>query len=216
MIKDALTASPPRPIHMIMEHAYSYSQYFGYSFNTIGYVCDGYKTVSGTDYMHINWGLGGLLNSGSFNNGYYRIVDGFQFPGYDKAYFGIEPDSANVAVSIAPMLGWGLVYNSDGNSFESERFPKGNTITLHAEPLNGMHFEKWSKNGVTVSTIPELTFKVESDVTYTAEFAKNQFNVTAEVIPAEGGTVIGTGTYYYNEQCQLQALPNPGYAFEGW
>ena len=206
MIKDALTASPPRPIHVIMEHAYMYTQYIGYSFETIGYVCDGYKNTLGNDYIHINWGTDRLVNSGSFNEGYFRI-DGFQFPGYDKAYFGIEPDSANITVT--KNHDWGTVTNGG-------RFPKGDLITLQAVPYNGSHFNRWLKNGTFISHSPELTVKVDADATYTAEFDPDQIHVTVVVDPVDGGTATGTGIYSYNTECHYHAEPNIGYSFMGW
>jgi len=206
MIRDALTATPPRPIHVIMEHAYMYTQYIGYSFETIGYVCDGYKNTLGNDYIHINWGTDRLVNSGSFNEGYFRI-DGFQFPGYDKAYFGIEPDSANI--TITKNHDWGTV--TSGGCF-----PKGDLITLQAVPYNGRHFSRWTKNGTFVSSSPEFTVKVDADATYTAEFDPDQIHVTVVVEPDDGGTATGTGIYSYDTECHFHAEPNVGYAFLGW
>ena len=213
MIKDALTASPARPIHVIMRHAYMYTQYIGTSYETIGYVCDGYRTALGNEYIHVNWGTGGLLNSGSFNSGYFRIDGGFQDEGFDKAYFGIEPDSANIAAN-ASLFSWGTVTGAG-------KYPKGNTITLHAVPKDGTHFYRWTRydsygNAIQVSTSPDLTIKVDHDETYTAEFERDQYNINAFVTPEAGGTITGTGVYNYGTECRLIATPNLGYAFVGW
>ena len=209
MIKNALTASPPRPILMIMEQPYSYSPYFGYAIRSIGYVCDGYQTLLETEYIHVNWGTGGLVNSGSFNIGIFEMNSNL----YDKAYFGIEPDSANIAVNVS-LPSWGTVTGAG-------RYPKGNTITLHAVPNDGRHFHRWTRfdsygNTIQVSTSPDLTIKVDHDETYTAEFERDQYNINAFVTPEAGGTITGTGVYNYGTECRLIATPNLGYAFVGW
>ena len=212
MIKDALTASPPRPILMIMEQPYSYSPYFGYAIRSIGYVCDGYQTLFGTEYIHVNWGTGGLVNSGSFDVGYYQINSNM----YDKAYFGIEPDSANVTTTVGPYY-YGTVTGGG-------RLPKGSTCTIKAVPYNGFVFDRWTRefmvgnqvNTVTVSTDSEYSFKVDHDETYIANFSRINYTISVNVEPEEGGTVTGAGTYGYGLECHLHAEPNPGYAFVGW
>ena len=42
------------------------------------------------------------------------------------------------------------------------------------------------------------------------------YNVTVDVMPSNGGTVEGSGTYIGGDICTLVAAPNPGYVFRGW
>lgn len=42
------------------------------------------------------------------------------------------------------------------------------------------------------------------------------YNVTVDVMPSNGGTVEGSGTYVGGEICTLVATPNPSYVFRGW
>ena len=43
-----------------------------------------------------------------------------------------------------------------------------------------------------------------------------QYEITAEVNPADGGTVSGAGQYYENTSCTLTATPNAHYDFTNW
>jgi len=43
-----------------------------------------------------------------------------------------------------------------------------------------------------------------------------QYTITAEVNPADGGTVSGAGRYYGNTSCTLTATPNAHYDFANW
>ena len=43
-----------------------------------------------------------------------------------------------------------------------------------------------------------------------------KYTITATANPTAGGTVTGTGQYYENNQCTLNATPNDNYAFANW
>src|SRR5690606_39360884 len=58
--------------------------------------------------------------------------------------------------------------------------------------------------------------EVQSDLNLVANFIANTYTVSASANPAEGGTIIGTGTYAYGENANLTAIPNAGYTFINW
>ena len=82
-------------------------------------------------------------------------------------------------------------------------------VYLTAVPDKGYHFVKWD-DGTTYN--PYYVY-VRSDAHYTAEFAPNQYTITAS---GEHGTVEGTGTYDYNTKVYLTAVPDKGYHFVKW
>ncbi len=43
-----------------------------------------------------------------------------------------------------------------------------------------------------------------------------EYTISANVSPANSGTVTGAGTYYEDTDCTLTATPNHGYAFDNW
>lgn len=54
----------------------------------------------------------------------------------------------------------------------------------------------------------------EQDVTFTAEWKRDEYTITATA--GEGGTVTGGGMYGYGETATLKASPNTGYKFVQW
>lgn len=51
---------------------------------------------------------------------------------------------------------------------------------------------------------------------FAAVSASIGYNITVDVMPSDGGTVEGCGTYVGGDICTLVATPNPGYIFRGW
>ena len=91
-------------------------------------------------------------------------------------------------------------------------FPEGTTITLTATPNSGYVFDHWN-DGVTT---PTRTVTVNNNMSFTAYFTTNQYTITVNASPAEGGTVSGGGNYAYGATATLTATPNSGYSFLQW
>ncbi|MBR4520863.1 MAG: leucine-rich repeat protein [Paludibacteraceae bacterium] len=75
----------------------------------------------------------------------------------------------------------------------------------------GYHFTQWSDG----NTDNPRTIDPTEDVTYTAEFAPNQYTITLEC-DAEQGKVEGAGTFDYLTNINISATPNEGYHFVKW
>ncbi len=88
--------------------------------------------------------------------------------------------------------------------------------TLIATPDENFIFVNWTKNGEEVSTSPVYSFTVVEAGSYVANFAPNEFMITATAMPSNGGTVNGAGIYNYGATCTLTATPNIGYHFINW
>ena len=88
----------------------------------------------------------------------------------------------------------------------------GTVIHLMARANPGHQFEQWSDGAIE----NPRTVNVISDAVYIAEFSTNQYEITANANPEEGGTVTGAGTYYYGERAELQAIANENYMFLCW
>ena len=72
-------------------------------------------------------------------------------------------------------------------------------------------FKRWSDG----NTDNPRTITVSSDTTLTAIFS-SEYTISAVCIPAEGGTVNGTGAYHWKDSVTLEAVPNKGYTFSKW
>lgn len=88
----------------------------------------------------------------------------------------------------------------------------GSTIHLMARANQGCYFITWT-DGVIGN--PRSVF-VEGNATYTAEFGRYEYEITTAATPEAGGTVEGSGTYYYGDTAILVATPNTDYMFLCW
>ncbi len=100
-------------------------------------------------------------------------------------------------------------YAQHGDVSGGGTYDYGTTATLTATADTHYHFTQWTDG----NTDNPRKITVESDATYTAEFAIDQYTITAS---GEHGTVEGTGTYDYNTKVYLTAVPDKGYYFVKW
>lgn len=106
---------------------------------------------------------------------------------------------------------------SEGGSVTgSGGYNYGDNCTLTATANMGYTFQKWTKNGVTVSYSPTYSFTVTESATYYAYFTAQSFTVSVLADPSDGGSVGGGGTYIFGQSCTVHATANPGYSFDHW
>ena len=110
----------------------------------------------------------------------------------------------NITVE-ADSTGWGTVSGGGTYSF-------GDTATIEAFPNVGCEFLFWNDS----LTDNPLEVVVVSDSTFIAHFRQIDYLIETSSSPADGGTVTPGGIYHYGETITLEALPNPGYVFDGW
>ena len=95
-------------------------------------------------------------------------------------------------------------------------YQQGQSCTVNATPATGYVFDKWTENGVAVSTNPSYTFTVTTNRNFVASFNIMTFTINATVNPAVGGEVFGAGSYEYGSQATLKVVPNENYIFQNW
>ena len=118
------------------------------------------------------------------------------------AYF-VPNQYALVVVSADDTRG----YVSGGGNYD---YLSDRTITATAN--YGHHFTQWN-DGVATST---RTITLTQDTTFTANFAPNQYNLTAVSADESMGTVSGGGTYDYGNIITVTANPVEHYHFLHW
>ena len=91
----------------------------------------------------------------------------------------------------------------------------GQTCTLTATPNEGYCFYYWSENGTVVSSNATYSFTVTGNRSLVAKFGE-PFSITVSANPAEGGTVLGAGTFDYGATATITATANEGYVFNRW
>ncbi len=163
------------------------------------YIYDDY-----TDYVTATWDYGELISKEIFQ---VYLITSDQVYKFDAGLITITP-YYTISVSASPSSG-GWVYG--GGEYERLDY-----CTITAEPRSGYNFVRWKKNGSTVSTNPEYTFRVMSDASFVAEFEEDTYYISASASPSSGGSVSGDGYYGYGSTCTLYATPNTGYSFVRW
>ena len=91
-------------------------------------------------------------------------------------------------------------------------YPEQSNVYLTAYPNPGWAFDHWT-GGYTDN--PYL-FTIVNDVTVTAYFVQEEYTLSVNALPTEGGIVTGGGTYHYGDMATLTATANTGYTFVSW
>jgi uncharacterized repeat protein (TIGR02543 family) len=95
-------------------------------------------------------------------------------------------------------------------------FEYGTEVTVTASPEQGYTFVNWTEEGTQVSTNANYSFTITEAHNLVANFSLNNYVITAEANPTEGGTVSGSGGFDYGQTCTLTATANAGYTFNNW
>ncbi len=122
--------------------------------------------------------------------------------GIDKSRFVEEP---GYKITVLSTVG-GITKIEEGISCLND------VATISATPDYGYHFVQWTDS---VTDNPR-SFIVTQDTTFTAEFAINQYTLTAQSMDTVKGTVTGGGTFDYLSLLTITATANYGYRFLKW
>ncbi|NOR88488.1 MAG: hypothetical protein GQ527_12860, partial [Bacteroidales bacterium] len=114
----------------------------------------------------------------------------------------------NLTTTANPALA-GITYG-DGS------FIEGETVTVSAEANEGYSFINWTKDGNIVSGFIDYSFIIDENTELVANFQIEEFTVTLNANPVNGGTVSGGGIYQYGETATIIASPNADYNFASW
>ena len=158
-------------------------------------------------YTFVNWTEEGEIVSSD-------ATYSFEVTGERTLVANFALNSYEVAVTADPAVG--------GTVEGGGTFNHGESCTVTATAAEGYTFEGWTEDGEEVSWEPEYTFEVEGARTLVANFSLDEYVITAEADPAEGGTVSGEGfvdgegDFAYGSTCTVTATANEGYTFINW
>lgn len=138
--------------------------------------------------------------------------DGVTYKDYYVVVYALNDDPTyyNISALADPVAGGSVTMSPDGGTYV-----ENTTVTLTATPNAHYYFTQWS-DGVTTNPRTVTATGDITDLTYTAQFALQQYTITVTANPAEGGTVTGGGTYDYSATATLTATANTGYEFVNW
>ncbi len=163
------------------------------------------RATPNSGYRFVNWLENGT--SVSTNATYSFTVTGNRNL---VAVFDVATTNYTITATANPSNGGSV---TGGGTYAS-----GSTCTLRATANSGYTFVNWTKNGTQVSTNPDYSFTVTGNASYVANFEPipEEYTITVNAEPANGGTVSGGGTYAEGSTCVISAMPNEDYVFDNW
>jgi hypothetical protein len=102
-----------------------------------------------------------------------------------------------------------------GTAGGAATYPSNSICALLASANPGWGFQKWTENGVQVSTSANYTFTAQTNRALVANFVP-AFTVATSASPAYGGSASGDGTFNSNSVVMVSATPNTGFKFVDW
>src|SRR5512137_2804086 len=162
----------------------------------------------------------------SFTYTTYTIPDTAALVGYDTYQIHMWGDFAltnltlidtNPPVPPAPTftITASASPSAAGTAGGAGTYPSNSICALAASANPGWGFQKWTENGVQVSTAANYTFTVRTNRTFVANFVP-AFTVTTSVSPVYGGSASGDGTFNSNSVVMVTAAPITGFTFVNW
>jgi len=124
-----------------------------------------------------------------------------------------SPQTYTLTVTVSP-TGYGTVNPSSGTYNEGEQ------VTITATPSEGYAFSQWG--GDATGNQNPITITMDSDkniVAYFEALPPNQYTLTANADPPEGGTITlnpSGGVYNAGTVVTVMAIPNDDYSFAYW
>jgi len=96
-------------------------------------------------------------------------------------------------------------------------YSHGDEILVDANPFQGWEFVNWTDPFEEISEEPSFIYTMpENNITLTAHFEMIDFTLSVIALPAEGGIVLGSGTYNFEDEIQITASSNLGWEFINW
>ena len=193
------------------------------------------------DYqVHVNTSLGGSVSgSGDFTILNPPIISATPSTGWnflawsgDTQYIGssllnpaqinlsTHPQDLNFTASferqnfIIDVLIQGQGAVNDFNSSFSSSYPYQQSINFLPTPSSGWSFTNWVGVPENQKNKNPLSLLVTEQLNLTSVFSKNSYNVSFQSTPH--GLTSGSGTYLFESNITIEALPNKGYLFSHW
>ena len=133
---------------------------------------------------------------------------------------GDELIMSGVASNAAPEVTYYIGVSSNptigGTTTGAGNYENGAICTLTATPSPGYTFTNWTEDGNPQTSNPVYSFTVTESRNLVANFVASSYTISAYADPFIGGSVVGAGTYGYQQTCTLTATASQGYNFVCW
>jgi hypothetical protein len=183
---------------------------------TLDYTAGTNGSITGTASQTVNYGANGSQVTAVPNTGYHFVnwSDGSTAnPRTDLNVTANIAVSANFAINTFT-LAYAAGANGTITGIASQTVNYGaNGSQVTAVPNTGYHFVNWSDGS---TTNPRTDSNITANINVSANFAINQYTISANVSPINSGTTTGSGNYNHGENVTLTATANAGYRFINW
>ena len=155
-----------------------------------------------------------VLTHTTYGNGPSCSVDGYAFNGWGcDGYYVTESKSFNA--NLTPLTYTAKFDSNGGSALRDKTATFNKDLSLPTPSRTGYTFLGWYLNGNLYSDSIKYTFT--NDVTFTARWQINSYNIVIKSDNEELGTVQAyNGKKDYNSSVSLSATTNPGSIFIGW
>ena len=165
-----------------------------------GAICTLTATPSG-QFRFVQWTENGEIVSTSENYAFAVVSDRNLTANFERISCSIEARPYPAVAGLAEGSGTYLI---------------GETCTLTASAHYGYSFAEWQENGTSVSTDSVYVFTVENDRCLIAVFQPDEYEISLDAEPADGGSVEGNGIYHFGDSVTVRAVANSTYYFINW
>ena len=174
---------------------------------------------------------GGIKSSGSNVTIVATPNKGYRFVGwYSDGEFVSDEESYTFAISYSDLsFEARFTYEKYNFVVETESIVKGSVINIsgqydylenisvNAIAETGYTFSGWYNGSTLVSTDNPFSFSMPyNDITYTAHFSTNYYDIDLTNSNPSLGSIAGSGHFQYGSNVTIFAYPNTGVTFVGW
>ena len=107
-----------------------------------------------------------------------------------------------------------------GSVIGNGEYIHGNSVTAIAIPNPGWLFANWSEvilnDTSVISDTTHYNFFITSNRYLIANFSHNIYSINASSDPIDGGSISGSGSFFYGQTATLKANSNSGWQFVNW
>ena len=175
-------------------------------------------TITALDEMQTLFRIGGLLPLTSDEGDYRLTIVLPEIKGETGNYGSVEQwvewrvcTLYNLVLEASPLQG--------GTLSGQGAYSAGTQVHVTATPCVGYHFVNWTGD-IFLADDPEnpafTLLMPQADVSLTANFSINIYQIQAEASHPDHGHVQGAGLLSHGQQVSLQAIPATGYHFIRW
>lgn len=105
----------------------------------------------------------------------------------------------------------GYISQSGSGSYQS-----GQKVVITASPYKGYRFNGWYSGTTLLGTDLSYTLSIQKNTTISARFESSSYTITLDTASCKNGKMKGDTVFVAGQKAKVEAIPDEGYAFEGW